>query len=102
MEIEGSGVTVGLDAAVVANHHVIVRRPSLGGPGAVVANFVTSPSLAGMDMLSKRVAPYAPVMAGSGPTSITWLPLSIAVGRAGWSLALGGHRPSAPPRSGVA
>ena len=46
MNIEGSGVTVGLDAAVVANHHVIVRRPSLGGPGEVVANFVASPSLA--------------------------------------------------------
>lgn len=63
MDIEGSGVTVGLDAAVVANHHVIIRRPSPGGPGEVVANFVAAPTLAGMDVLSKRLAPFAPVMA---------------------------------------
>jgi hypothetical protein len=40
MNLEGSGVTVGLDAAVVANHHVIVRHPSPFGPGEVVANLV--------------------------------------------------------------
>ncbi len=74
MDIEGSGVTVGFDAAVVANHHVIVRRPSPGGPGEVVANFVAAPTLVGMDLLSKRLAPYAPVVAVAEPTSMTWLP----------------------------
>ncbi|MBA3288254.1 MAG: IS110 family transposase [Acidimicrobiia bacterium] len=102
MEIEGSGVTVGLDAAVVANHHVIVRRPSPGSPGEVVANFVAAPTLAGMDTLAKRLAPYAPVMAVAEPTSMTWLPLSIALGRAGCSLALVGNRHSARLRSALA
>lgn len=102
MSIEGSGVTVGLDAAVVANHHVIVRRQTPGGPGEVVASFVASPSLSGMDMLSKQLAPYAPVMAVAEPTSMTWLPLSIALERAGCSLALVGNRHSARLRSALA
>jgi transposase len=102
MDIEGSGVRIGLDAAVVANHHVIVRRPSAGGPGKVVENFVAAPTLAGMDLLSKRLAPYAPVMAVAEPTSMTWLPLSIALGRAGCSLALVGNRHSARLRSALA
>jgi len=102
MEIEGSGVTVGLDAAVVANHHVIVRRPTAGGRGEVVANFVAAPTLAGMDTLTKRLSPYAPVMAVAEPTSMTWLPLSIALQRAGCSLALVGNRHSARLRSALA
>jgi transposase len=102
MNIEASGVAVGLDAAVVANHHVIVRQPSPGGPGKVVANFVAAPTLAGMDMLSKRLAPFAPVMAVAEPTSMTWLPLSIALERAGCSLALIGNRHSARLRSALA
>jgi transposase len=102
MDIEGSAVTVGLDAAVVANHHVIVRRPSPGGAGEVVANFVVAPSLAGMDTLSKRLSAYAPVMAVAEPTSMTWLPLSIALERAGCSLALVGNRHSARLRSALA
>jgi transposase len=102
MDIEGSGVTVGLDAAVVANHHVIVRRPIAGGRGEVVANFVAAPTLAGMDTLTKRLAPYAPVMAVAEPTSMTWLALSIALERAGCSLALVGNRHSARLRSALA
>ena len=93
---------VGIDAAVVANHHVIVRRPSLSGPGEVVANFVVAPSLTGMDILSKRLASYGPVMAVAEPTSMTWLPLSIALAWAGCSLALVGNRHSARLRSALA
>jgi transposase len=102
MQIEGSGVAVGLDAAVVANHHVIVRRPCPGGAGDVVANFTVPPTLAGMDVLSKRLALHGPVMAVAEPTSMTWLPLSIALGRAGCSLALVGNRHSARLRSALA
>jgi transposase len=68
----------------------------------VVASFVASPSLSGMDMLSKQLAPYAPVMAVAEPTSMTWLPLSIALERAGCSLALVGNRHSARLRSALA
>ena len=102
MEIEGSGVAVGLDAAVVANHHVIVRRPSLGGAGEVVANFVVAPTVRGMDTLSKRLAPFAPTMVVAEPTSMTWLPLSIALERAGCSLGLVGNRHAARLRSALA
>jgi ethylbenzene dioxygenase subunit alpha len=36
-EIEGSAaVAVGIDAAVVANHHIVVRRPEAGRPGTVI------------------------------------------------------------------
>jgi hypothetical protein len=73
MDIEGSGVAVGIDAAVVANHHVVVRRPRPGRPGDVVANFVVPPTLAGMDTLSKRLSPHGPLMAVAEPTSMTWL-----------------------------
>ena len=68
----------------------------------MVANFVAAPTLAGMDMLSKRLAPFAPVMAVAEPTSMTWLPLSIALERAGCSLALVGNRHSARLRSALA
>jgi transposase len=102
MDIEGSGVAVGIDAAVVANHHVVVRRPRPGRPGDVVANFVVPPTLAGMDTLSKRLSPHGPLMAVAEPTSMTWLPLSIALGRAGCSLALVGNRHSARLRSALA
>ena len=45
--IEGSaGVAVGIDAAVVANHHIVVRSPR---PAAwvVVDDFLVPPTLAG-------------------------------------------------------
>jgi hypothetical protein len=56
MHNEGSSVAVGIDAAVVANHHVVVRRPTPGGPGEVLDDFVVPPTLAGMATLSKRLA----------------------------------------------
>jgi hypothetical protein len=47
-EIEGSAaVAVGIDAAVVANHHIVVRRPEAGRTGTVVEDFVVPPTLAG-------------------------------------------------------
>ena len=41
MKDEGSRVAVGIDAAVVANHHIVVRRPVAGGPGTVELSFTT-------------------------------------------------------------
>ena len=56
--IEGSAAAaaVGIGAAVVANHHVVVRRPEAAGLGTVVDDFVVPPTLAGMERLTKRLA----------------------------------------------
>src|SRR5919106_2762113 len=70
--IEGSSVAVGIDAAVVANHHIVVRRPEVGGPGAVVDDFVVPPTLAGMERLTKRLAAWPGAGAVAEPTSMTW------------------------------
>jgi hypothetical protein len=56
VQAEGSAVAVGIDAAVVANHHVVVRRAVAGGPGLVVEDFVVPPTLSGMATVSKRLA----------------------------------------------
>ena len=65
--VEGSAaVAVGIDAAVVANHHIVVRRPEAGRPGTVVDDFVVPPTLAGMERLTKP-APSGP--AGRPPGS---------------------------------
>ena len=99
--IEGSAaaVAVGIDAAVVANHHVVVRRPEAGRPGTVVEDFVVSPTLAGMERLTKRLVAWPGAVAVAEPTSMTWLPLSIALGDAGVELSLVGNRHSARLRS---
>jgi hypothetical protein len=102
MHSEGSSVAVGIDAAVVANHHVVVRRPVAGGPGQVVEDFVVPPTLSGMATLSKRLAVYPGVVAVAEPTSMTWLPLAIALGDAGGRLALVGNRHAARLRSALA
>jgi transposase len=100
--IEGSSVAVGIDAAVVANHHIVVRRPEVGGPGSVVDDFVVPPTLAGMERLTKRLASWPGAVAVAEPTSMTWLPLSIALGNAGVEMALVGNRHSARLRSALA
>jgi hypothetical protein len=45
---------VGIDAAVVANHRVVVRRPRAGEPGEVIDDLEPVPTLAGRDRLSAR------------------------------------------------
>lgn len=102
MHEEGSAVAVGIDAAVVANHHIVVRRAVAGGAGVVIEDFGAAPSLSGLATLTKRLAAYPGVMAVAEPTSMTWLPLSIALSDAGCSLALVGNRHSARLRSALA
>ena len=102
MTIEGSAVAIGIDAAVVANHHIVVRRPQAGRSGEVVDDFVAAPTLAGMEGLTKRLAKWPGAMAVAEPTSMTWLPLAIALGDAGVDLALVGNRHSARLRSAIA
>ncbi len=99
---EGSAVAIGIDAAVVANHHIIVRRPEAGRPGEVVDNFTAGPTLAGLDALAKRVATWPGALAVAEPTSMTWLPLAVTLEQAGVELALVGNRHSARLRSALA
>jgi transposase len=94
-------VAVGIDAAVVANHRVVVRRPRAGQPGEVIDDFEASPMLAGLERLSKRLAAYPGAVAVAEPTSMTWLPLSVALDRVGVSLALVGNRHSARLRAAL-
>jgi transposase len=102
MHEEGSGVAVGIDAAVVANHHVVVRRPTAGGRGTTVEDFVVAPTLVGMTTLTKRLSVYPGVMAVAEPTSMTWLPLAVALEAAGCRLALVGNRHAARLRGALA
>jgi hypothetical protein len=95
-------VAIGIDAAVVANHHVVVRRPGVSGAGETLEDFVVAPTLAGMEILTKRLSQWPGVMAVAEPTSMTWLPLSVALRNAGGDLALVGNRHSARLRSALA
>ena len=70
-------VQVGIDAAVVANHHVCVREYRTDGRVAPT-RFHVPPTLAGLSQLRARLAPYPGVVAVAEPTSMTWLGLSIA------------------------
>lgn len=85
-------VTVGIDAAVVANHHVVVRRPAAGGVGEVVDDFIVAPTLDGLTRLTDRLANRRVALAVAEPTSMTWLGLSVALADADIDLALVGSR----------
>ena len=58
METEGSAVAIGIDAAVVADHHVMVRRREAQGRGTVLEEFRVPPTLAGMQRLTKKLSAY--------------------------------------------
>jgi transposase len=102
VETEGSAVAIGIDAAVVADHHVVVRRREAHGPGTVVEEFRAPPTLAGMERLAKRLSVYPGTVAVAEPTSMTWLPLALALNDAGCSLALVGNRHAARLRGALA
>ncbi|MCP4224221.1 MAG: hypothetical protein GY773_12810, partial [Actinomycetia bacterium] len=46
-------VSIGIDAAVVADHQIAIR-----GPGGVREDFKVAPTLAGMARLTQRLASY--------------------------------------------
>ncbi|MFZ1372324.1 MAG: transposase, partial [Nostocoides sp.] len=93
-------VQVGIDAAVVANHHVCVREILPDGQ-VRLSRFTTAPTLAGLDMLSDRLRGYPGVVAVAEPTSMTWLALSIAMRQAGGDLSLLGARHAARLRGAI-
>ena len=102
METEGSAVAIGIDAAVVADHHVMVRRREAQGRGTVVEEFRVPPTLAGMQRLTKKLSAYPRALAVAEPTSMTWLPLALALEDAGCSFALVGNRHSGRLRGALA
>jgi len=89
-------VSIGIDAAVVADHQVAIR-----GPG-VRDDFGVSPTLAGMSKLTERLRPYAGALVVVEPTAGTWLPLTMAATDAGCRLGFVQSRDSAKLRSAIA
>jgi transposase len=94
-------VAVGIDAAVTANHHVVVRRSQPGGVGVIIDEFTVAPTLEGLARLARRLADRGARIAVAEPTSMTWLGLSIVLAQAGIDLALIGSRHVARLRGAV-
>lgn len=93
-------VQVGIDAAITANHQVAVRRIGADG-AAVTTRFLVPPTLSGLARLTRRLAECPGAVAVVEPTSMTWLPLAVAVADAGGSLALVGSRHAARLRGAI-
>jgi transposase len=95
-ELNGSGVSIGIDAAVVADHQVAIR-----GPG-IRDDFRVAPTLAGLARLSERLSPYAGSLVIAEPTAGTWIPLAAAVADAECEIAFVQNRDSAKLRQAIA
>jgi|CXWK01.1.fsa_nt_gi transposase len=95
---EGSspGVVAGIDAAIVAAHHVAIRD------GDRLVQFKVQPTLAGMAGLTERLRPFAGAVVTAEPTAGTWLPLGAAVTAAGCRFQLVEARATAKLRQALA
>lgn len=105
MLIQGSSdpprlVRVGIDAAVVAQHEVCVRATDAEGR-VWTDRFRVQPTLAGLRLLTGRLAELPGVLAVAEPTSMTWLGLSVALAEAGCGLSLLGARHAARLRGAI-
>jgi transposase len=98
--VAAAHVQVGIDAAVVADHHVCVRAFAADGQ-VIVSRFRVPPTLPGLRSLTTRLAPYPGVLAVAEPTSMTWLGLAVALQDAGADLALVGSRHAARLRGAI-
>jgi transposase len=93
-------VQVGIDAAIVANHHVCVRR--VGADGSVSATrFRVPPTLSGLGQLTRRLSDCPQLTVVAEPTSMTWLGLAAAVADAGGQFTLVGSRHAARLRGAI-
>ena len=88
-------VSIGIDAAVVADHQIAIR-----GPG-VRDDFRVPPTLAGMTKLTERLRAHAGALVVVEPTAGTWLPLTMAVTNAGCRIGFVQNRDSAKLRSAI-
>ena len=89
-------MTIGLDAAVVADHQVAIR-----GPG-VREDFPVSPTLAGLAQLSERLKSFAGCLVVAEPTAGTWIPLSHAVAASDCAIDYVQNQDSARLRKAIA
>ncbi len=88
-------VSIGVDAAVVADHVVAVR-----GEG-VREDFRVAPTLAGLARLTERLTPYAGSLVVAEPTAGSWFPLAAAVADAGCRIGFVANRDSARLRQAI-
>ena len=95
LNVNDQVVSIGIDAAVVADHQVAIR-----GDG-VREDFRVSPTLAGMAKLTERLAPYGGSLVVAEPTAGTWLPLMMAVTEAGCRIGFVQNRDSARLRQAI-
>lgn len=91
---------VGIDAAVVASHHVTIRETTYDGQ-VHLSRFHSPPTIEGLTRLGVRLANYPQVVAVAEPTSMTWLGLHVALRNAGCDLALVGTRHAARLRGAI-
>ncbi|MBU1493513.1 MAG: IS110 family transposase [Actinomycetota bacterium] len=102
MTFESSGpVAVGIDAAIVADHQVTLRRPEPGRPGVIVERFKVGSTVAGLSQLTERLSAFPGSVVVCEPTSMTWLSIQIAAERAGCEMSLIGTRHSARLRGAL-
>jgi transposase len=93
-------VTVGIDAAVVANHQVAIRG-STGGE-VIAEEFAVPPRLAGLEKLTGRLSEYPGALVVAEPTGVSWLALGHAVNDAECGFALIESRHSSKLREAIA
>jgi transposase len=95
IEHNEASVSIGIDAAVVADHQVAVRG------GGVREDFKVSATLAGLAKLTERLSPYGGALVVVEPTAGTWLPLTMAVREAGCRIGFVQNRDSARLRQAI-
>lgn len=88
---------VGIDAAITACHHIAIRDDV----GARSIRFSVEPTLAGLRTLTDKLSGYDDIDATVEPTSMTWLPLTIAVENAGDTMHMAGARHCARLRGAI-
>lgn len=93
-------VQVGIDAAVVADHHVTIRQTMADGQ-VHLSRFHVPPTIAGLSRLTERLGEFPGIVAVAEPTSMTWLGLHVAAQRAGatWPWSAPGTQPGSAARS---
>lgn len=100
MGVDPNEVTIGIDAAVVANHQVAIRG-STGGEG-IAEDFAVPPNLAGLRRLEERLSEYPGALVVAEPTGMSWLSLGHAVADAECGFALIDSRSSSKLRQAIA